>query len=94
MIQKTRKDILLTVLNKLIWHRDLAEWFLLLLQQTDNLKLEEQLLESIIQALHTTKKQQETQQFDATLQVLQHIKQMEHREMDQSEAESLLSSLE
>ena len=94
MIQKTRKDILLTVLNKLIWHRELAEWFLLLLQQTDNPELEEQLLETITHALHTAKKQQETQQFDATLQVLKRIKQMEHREVDQSEAESLLSQLE
>jgi hypothetical protein len=67
---------------------------LLLLQQTNNPEFEEQLLESIIQALHTTKKKQETKQFNVTLQVLQRIKQMEHREIDQSEAKSLLSQLE
>ncbi|HNG97871.1 MAG TPA: hypothetical protein PLW93_06355 [Candidatus Absconditabacterales bacterium] len=94
----TKKDLLLKVLEKLYYKRELARSFVLIVQNTEDEELQNNLIQLIIELLHksqiTVKNAKDRDQLIQTHKLLQQIHIQENKAIDEQEAENLLATLD
>ena len=94
----TKKDLLLKVLEKLYYKRELARSFVLIVQNTEDEELQNNLIQLIIELLHksqiTVKNAKDRDQLIQTHKLLQQIHSQENKAIDEQEAENLLATLD
>ena len=94
----TKKDLLLKVLEKLYYKRELARSFVLIVQNTEDEELQNNLIQLIIELLHksqiTVKNAKDRDQLIQTQKLLQQIHIQENKSIDEQEAEDLLATLD
>lgn len=88
----TKKELVIKVLEKLQWHRDMADWILALIKIVD---LDDETIEWIIEiiwdAVKSTSKNKEKEKLEKIMEKLEKIKQMEEPEkMADDELDNLL----
>ena len=94
----TKKDLLLKVLEKLYYKRELARSFVLIVQNTEDEELQNNLIQLIIELPHksqiTVKNAKDRDQLIQTHKLLQQIHIQENKAIDEQEAENLLATLD
>ena len=90
-----RKELIIKVLERLQWHRDMADWILSLMKISD---LDDNTIEWLIQiiwdAVKNTKKVQEKEKLEKSLNQIQKIKTMELSEKcSDEELDGILSNI-
>lgn len=94
----TKQQLLIKVLEKLYDKRELARSFVVIVQDTDDEELQNNLIQLIIELLHksqiTVKNAKDRDQFIQTQKLLQQIRSQENKAIDEQEAENLLATLD
>lgn len=94
----TKQQLLIKVLEKLYDKRELARSFVVIVQDTDDEELQNNLIQLIIELLHksqiTVKNAKDRDQFIQTQKLLQQIHIQENKAIDEQEAEDLLATLD
>ena len=94
----TQKELLIAVLEKLYNKRELARSFVVIVQDTEDEELQNNLIQLIVELLRkaqaTVKNTKDRDQLLQTQKILQQIHTQENKEMDEQEAEDLLATLD
>jgi len=91
----TKKELLITLLQKLQPHRDVADGFLVIVERSDDETLIDQLLDLIYQALKKLQKENWNVHLQQSLSVLEKIKAQETKEhFSDDDLEDLLDTLD
>jgi Na+-translocating ferredoxin:NAD+ oxidoreductase RnfG subunit len=91
----SRKQTLITILQHLVGYRDLAEGFLILVQQSDNETFINELYNFIKKQIKAIKDQQQKKLINEQLRKIQRQKEMAYKvqEQEDQEAECLIEDL-
>ncbi len=88
---RRQKDWLIIILQSLIPYRDQAEWFLEIIQSTDNEELENKLISIIFQQVKTIKSDKEIENIKRSIRDIQNKYEYKEKE-DKEDAEKLLDN--
>ena len=91
----TKKELVIKVLEKLQWHRSMAEWILVLIKSTE---LNDEIIDWIIgiirDAVKSTIKNKEKEKLEKTIKKLEKIKEIEESEkMTDGELDDMLKDI-